>query len=98
MIPAFFPLTTASVIILTRRIFHHSVLLVALSVGSSAEGETVYSSSWGKKSLEQEVAWNSNAGKQIGSAVGEGGTRKLGSKTGTMSQQFVLVPQNLGNC
>lgn len=50
---------------------------------------------WGKKNLKPEVALNSNAEKQMGSMVGEGGTGKLGSKSGTQPKQFVLVPQIL---
>lgn len=71
------------------------MLVVALSMGASAEGKTWYGSSWGKKSLKQKVVLNSNAEKQMESAVGEGGTGKLGSKSATLPKQFVLVPQIL---
>lgn len=69
--------------------------MVALSMGDSAEGKTWYGSSWGKRSLKRKVALNSNAEKRMGSTVGEGGTGKLGSKSGTLPKQFVLVPQIL---
>lgn len=66
--------------------------MVALSMGDSAEGKTWYGSSWGKRSLRRKVALNSMG---MGSTVGEGGTGKLGSKSGTLPKQFVLVPQIL---
>lgn len=71
------------------------MLVVALSMGASAESKTWYGLSWGKKTLKQKVALNSNAEKQMGSSVQEGGTNKLGSKSGMLPEQFVLVPRIL---
>lgn len=87
-----FPLTIASVIILTGRILHWSLCWWWPLVWV---GETLYGSSWRKKSLKQKVALNSNAEKEMGSAIGEGGTGKLGSKSGILPKQFALVPQIL---
>lgn len=86
-----FPLTITSVIILTGRILYwllHWWWPLEWELLQRVE----HSSSW-KNSLKQKVVLNSNAEKQVGSTLVVGGRGKLGSNSGMLPKQFVLVPQ-----